>query len=256
MRSSPLRAAHAVFLPACLIGSALSIPSAGAVGLADNLDLGGSLALTTDYIYRGVSASDGHGAAQADLHLDDSGTYIGLWGTTRSDLLYPYADYEAEIYLGHRFELDGSWSSSLSARAHYFVAGTEGGAADYGELSAALTWLDRWTFSVSALPNAPHYWFEDRLGRSRAWVVESSGQWLLRPEGLFVTGGAGYYYSSGTGPGIAAGAGYAYGDVGLAFEHRRWRIDVGYFVAQGEAARVTPYPVPHDRIAATLAWRF
>jgi hypothetical protein len=256
MRSSPLRAAYAVFLPAWLMSGAMSFPSAWAFGLGGNVVVGGSLALTTDYIYRGVSASDGHLAAQADLHLDDDGTYIGLWGTTRSDLLYPYDDYETEVYIGHRFELDNSWSGSVSGRAHYFVAGTVGGAADYEELSAALTWLDRWTFSVSALPNAPHYWFEDRLGRGRAWVVESSGQWLLRPEGLFVTGGAGYYYASGTGSGIAVGSGYAYGDVGLAFEHRRWRIDVGYFVAQNEAARVTPYPVPHDRWAATLAWRF
>jgi hypothetical protein len=144
----------------------------------------------------------------------------------------------------------------VSARAHYFLGGTPAGIADYEELAASVTWSDRWTLSVSALPNAPHYWYEYRLARSRAWVVESSGQWLLWPEGLFVTGGAGYYYASGTGGGIAAGGGYAYGDVGLAFEHRGWRIDVGYFVAQREASRLTSYPVPHDRLAATLAWRF
>lgn len=256
MPSSPLRAASAAFASVWLLGGAFCISSAHALDLGSGVDFGGSIALTSDYIYRGVSASDGHGAAQLDLHLDEDGTYIGVWGSTRDNQVYPYTDYETEVYLGHRFELGGSWSSSVSARAHYFVSGAPGGAADYEELAASVTWLDRWTFSVSALPNAPHYWFEDRLGRGRAWVAETSGQWLLRPEGLFVTGGAGYYYASGTGTGIAGASGYAYGDVGLAFEHRRWRIDVGYFVAQREAARVTPYPVPHDRVAATLAWRF
>jgi len=249
MRPSPLRAASAAF-------ASVWISSAHALDFGSGLDFGGSLALTSDYIYRGVSASNGHGAAQLDLHLNDDGTYIGVWGSTRDNQLYPYTNYETEVYLGHRFELGGSWSSSVSARAHYFVSGAPGGPADYEELAASVTWLDRWTFSVSGLPNAPHYWFEDRLGRGRAWVAETSGQWLLRPEGLFVTGGAGYYYASGTGPGIAMGSGYAYGNVGLAFEHRRWRIDVGYFVAQHEAARVTPYPLPHNRVAATLAWRF
>lgn len=256
MRPRRLKAASAISRPAWLLGVALSAPSAHALGLGDGFDFGGSLALTSDYIYRGVSASDGHVAAQADLHLENSATYVGIWGSTRANELYPYAHYEAEVYVGHRFELGGSWSSSVSARAHYFVAGTPEGAADYEELAASLTWSDRWTLSVSALPNAPHYWFEDRLGRGRAWAVESSGQWLLGVEGLFVTAGAGYYYANGTGAGIAAGGGYAYGDVGLAFEHRRWRIDVGYFVAQDEAGRLTPYPVPHDRLAATLAWRF
>jgi uncharacterized protein (TIGR02001 family) len=256
MRWSPLRAASAVFASVCLLGGAVCASRASALDLGSGLDFGGTLALTSDYIYRGVSASNGHGAAQADLHIDEDGTYLGVWGSTRDNQLYPYTDEETAVYLGHRFELGGLWSTSLSARAHYYVSGSQGGAADYEELAAALTWSDRWTLSVSALPNAPHYWFEYRLGRGRAWVVESSGQWLLRPEGLFMTGGAGYYYASGTGPGIALGSGYAYGDVGLAFEHRRWRLDVGYFVAQLEATRVTPYPVPHDRLAATLAWRF
>lgn len=256
MRPSLLKAASAASLPVWLLSGALSVPSAHAFGLDSDFALGGSLAVTSDYIYRGVSASNGQAAVQADLHLNDRGSYIGVWGSTRDDQLYPYGGYEAEVYLGHRFELGGSWSSSVSARAHYFVAGTPEGAADYEELAAAVTWSDRWTLSVSALPNAPHYWFDDRLARGRAWAVESSGQWLLEPRGLFVTGGAGYYYASGTGPGIAVGGGYAYGNAGLAFEHRQWRIDVGYFVAQGEANRLTPYPVPHDRLAATLAWRF
>jgi uncharacterized protein (TIGR02001 family) len=256
MRASPLKAASAAFLRAWLLNGALSVPSAYALALGGNIDVGGSLALTSDYIYRGVSASNGHAAAQADLHLDVNGSYLGVWGSTRDNQLYPYADYEVEIYLGHRFELAGSWSGSLSARAHYFVAGAPQGAADYEELAAAVTWLDRWTLSVSVLPNVPHYWFEERLGRGNAWVAETSGQWLLGLEGLFATGGVGYYYANGTGPGIAAGGGYAYGNVGLAFEHRPWRIDVGYFVAQDAARRLTPYPVPHDHLAATLAWRF
>jgi Bacterial protein of unknown function (Gcw_chp) len=256
MRPSLPKAAPAISVSAWLLSGALSVASAHALALGNDIDLGGSLAFTSDYIYRGVSASNGHAAAQADLHLSDRGSYIGVWGSTRADQLNPYAGYEVEVYLGHRFEIGGSWSSSVSARAHYFVGGMAEGSADYEELAASVKWSDRWSLSVSALPNAVHYWFDDHLGRGRAWVVESSGQWLLLPEGLFATAGAGYYYATGIGAGIAAGGGYTYGNLGLAFEHRRWRIDVGYFVAQDTARRLTSYPVPHDRLAATLAWRF
>ncbi len=54
----------------------------------------------------------------------------------------------------------------------------------------------------------------------------------------------------------ARGGGYAYGNAGLAFEHRRWRLDVGYFVAQGKARQLVPYPVPSDRLAGSVVWRF
>jgi len=255
LRPRALRPARAA-VPAWLLLGPLFSPIAAALDLGANLTLGGSLAVTSDYIYRGVSESDGHGAVQADLHVDEGGSFIGVWGSTRAHNLDPYADYDVEVYVGHRFDLSSSWSSTVSARAHYFVAGTQEGSTDYEELSASISWLDRWTLTLSSIPNATHYWYEYRLGRSPAWIAESSAQWLLLPQGLFVTGGAGYYYASRIGGGIAAGGGYAYGNAGLAFEHGHWRIDVGYFVAQGKAGQLLPYPVPSDRLAGTLAWRF
>jgi len=221
------------------------------------VDFGGSLALTSDYIYHGVSESDGRAAAQADVHADDGGTFLGVWGSMRDNSLDPYADYDVEIYLGHRFDLSSTWSAALSARGHYFVGGNQDeGSADYQEITASLTYLDRWTLSASVIPNAVHYWYEEHLSRSPAWIADTTGQWLVYAAGLFVTGGAGYYYATRTGPGIAAGGGYAYGNAGLAFERGRWRVDVGYFLTQSKARLLLPYPIPADRVAGTLIWRF
>jgi hypothetical protein len=260
--------ARALMPAAALLCSLLLSPAAAAVDLWDDVTLGGSLALTSDAIYRGVSESDGNGAVQADLHVEEGGTFIGAWGSTRDRHLDPYADYDVEAYLGHRFDLSNAWSGTLSGRAHYFVAGTQQGTTDYEELTASLTWLDRWTLALSAIPNATHYVYYvsyayegydvygRRLERSPAWVAETSGQWLLHPQGLFVTGGAGYYYSSHTSAETGGGGGYAYGNAGVAFEHRHWRADVGYFAAQGRARELIAYAVPVHRVAATLAWRF
>ena len=81
------------------------------------------------------------------------------------------------------------------------------------------------------------------------------GQWLIVP-GLYLTAGLGYYYSSGTGPGIDRAAGYAYGNAGLAYEWRHWRVDADYFLTQADAEKLFPYPVDDHHLAATLSWRF
>jgi uncharacterized protein (TIGR02001 family) len=228
-----------------------------ALTLDGDFTLGGVLAVTSNYIYRGVSESNGHLALQADLHADHSGTFLGVWSSTRDHTLDPYAYYDLEVYVGHRFALGSSWSATLDARSHYFVGGAQReGSADYQQAGASLSYLDRWNFSVAALPNAVHYWFDERVGRSLAWFAETSGQWLVLDRGLFVTAGAGYYHATSNGPGIRRGAGYPYGNAGIAFEHRRWRIDLGYFLTQGNARRLFPYPIPSDRFAGTLSWRF
>ena len=223
----------------------------------DGLSAGGGVTLTSDYIYRGVSQSDGHAALQGDLHLaSGGGTFLGVWASSRDRDLEPGAAAVTEIYLGHRFALSGNWDLTAAAHSHYYLG--NGGyepSDDYQEVSAAVTYLDRWSFSVTAIPNAVRYWVYTRLSRCPAWVAEASGQWLIG-EHFFVTGGAGYYYSIGTGPGIERATGYAYGNLGVAYELRNWRLDVGYFAAQDAARRSFPYPPASQHVAATLAWHF
>ena len=234
----------------------VAAPHAAATALGTELAWGGSLAVTSDYIYRGVSESNGRAALQADVHADTpQGTFAGAWASTRDRALEPGAGYDFEVYLGHRFDLSSAWNATLSARSHYFPGATGEVSDDFQELSAVLTWLDRWTLSASAIPNAVRYWYYRRLSRSPAGIVETTGQWLIG-EGLFVTAGAGYYRSSGNGARRLAATGYAYGNAGLAFERRRWRLDIGYFFAEEQARELLPYPLARHRVAGTVSWRF
>jgi len=235
--------------------------------------VGGSVTVTSDYIYRGVSESDGQGALQADLHAaTTAGTFAGVWVSTRDRSLEPHTPAELQLYVGQRFSLGSDWTASLSGRANYFVGAPTTHSDDYQELSAALTWLDRYSVSVAVLPNAVRYsHFQYQYGpdgyavdyyqpyRSTALMIDASGQWLLREGllggGLYLTAAAGYYYSSQPGHAPPPALGYLYGNVGVALEGRRWRIDVGYFAAQGRAAQLFPYPVAR-RLAATVSWLF
>jgi uncharacterized protein (TIGR02001 family) len=264
--AQPLWPAWASFLMLGLLGVMRAAPALEFPALTP----GGSLAATSDYIYRGVSDSDGHGAGQLDLHVTSaSQTYLGVWASSRDHRFEPYADYDLEIYLGQRFTLNSLWSASVEVRSHYYLAGSQTHSDDYQQLSAAVSYLDRWTLSFSAIPNAEHYWYYIRLGRGLAFDADTSAQWLLG-HGVYATFGAGYYYVCATSPlpplpelpgysypdNVGAARGYAYGNLGLAYEHQAWRFDVGYFLVQREAQRLLPYPAARDRWAGTVSWHF
>ena len=239
---------------------------------SDSGAVGGNLVATSDYIYRGVSQSDGHGALQADLHASSAGgLFGGVWASTRDSHLEPGTPAEMQLYLGQHFSLGSGWSATVSGRADYFVGGPAGHSDDYQEISAAFTWLDRYTLSFTAIPNAVRYSFVPHLTqeypfgfyqpyRSAAFVMDAAGQWLLREgllggAGLYLTAAAGYYYASRPERYPPPAVGYLYGNGGLALEWRRWRLDVGYFAAQGRAGELFPYPLA-KRLAGTVSWQF
>ncbi|MBV8783570.1 MAG: hypothetical protein JOZ67_05220 [Gammaproteobacteria bacterium] len=221
----------------------------------DGLSAGGSLSVTSDYIYRGVSESNDEPAVQGDLHLDTShGTFLGAWASTRSQQLEPGASGILELYLGQRIDLGSSWSGTLAARSRQYLGASET-SDDYQELGASLSYLDRWSVAVTFIPNAVRYWFYRRLTRSPAYVAETAAQWPLSRH-LLATAGLGYYRTDGTGYGLERATGYLYGNAGLALEYGAWRLDAGYYFAQQGARRSFPYPLDRHRLAATLSWQF
>src|SRR5438132_698316 len=86
-------------------------------------------------------------------------------------------------------------------------------------------------------------------------LADTTGQWLIG-HGVFATGGAGYYRSTGSGPRRFAATGYGYGNAGLALERRRWRLDFGYFLTQKQARELFSYPIADHHFAGTVSWHF
>ena len=230
------------------------------------VSFGGDVALTSDYIYRGFSETDNKGAVQLDLHASlSTGTFAGVWASTLDHKFMPYADYAVNEYIGQRFDLSSAWNTSITATNYSYLGGPQYYSNDYQEISASVAYLDRWTFSLAAIPDAVRYsgYGAYHIGRYPAYDAETSGQWLIA-RSFFVTAGAGYYLFTGPGAETLANGtaishpsiGYAYGNVGLAYEWQSWRVDVGYFLTQGRASRLFPYPSANDHFAGTLSWRF
>lgn len=230
------------------------------------VSFGGDVAVTTDYIYRGYSLTNNKGAVQLDLHASiQTGTFVGVWASSLNDKYRPWASYDVEEYIGQRFDLSSAWNTSITATNYQYLGGNQFYSSDYQQVTASISYLDRWTMSIAAIPNMLRYsgsatYGYYRVGRYPAYDADTSGQWQIA-NGLFVTGGAGYYLFTGSGGTVAPDpqptVGYAYGNVGLAYEWRNLRLDVGFFLTQkARQLQVFPYPTANDRLAGTLSWRF
>lgn len=218
---------------------------------AQAVAIGGDLTYTTDYLFRGVSQTNGRGAVQFDLHLSTAdGSFAGLFGSTLNSTSSPAPHDEIEAYAGHRFALSPSWSATLAAVYYDYLHGNAALPNDYEEVSAAVSYLDRWTLSLAAAPNLVRYQYGYRLGRHPSYVVNSSAQWPVFGR-LFVTAGLGYDVLDGP-----ASAEYAYGNIGLAVEYRSFRLDGGYYFTGGQAQSLYVYERVANRFAATLSWHF
>jgi uncharacterized protein (TIGR02001 family) len=240
--------------------------------------LGGEIAVSSDAIYRGVSENAGQPAVAFDVHIATlDGTYAGAFTTTRDHALAPGAAADMDVYFGRRLTLSDAWSARLTAYSHQYMGGAQRISDDYQELTAQVAYLDLWSFSVAAIPNSVRYMqpvastgtgylAPARVGRYAAWIAATQLQWLITSR-LLLTGAAGYYFVQGDddafqvwpgGPVLRiSSTGYAYGNAGLAYQWQRWRLDVGYFLADSRAtAQIYPYPAVHQHVAATLSWRF
>lgn len=217
------------------------------------IELEGDLSYTSDYVFRGISETGGRDAGQIDLRARTrDGTFLGMFASTlgrarQRDWSTRGWDFEVEEYMGHRFDLSPSWSTTLTAVNYSYLEGNVPLSNDYQEVSAAVSYLDVWTASVAYIPNAVRFDNGYRLGRYPAYVVEASAQLPIAGR-LAFTAGAGYYTSDSTG--------YAFGNAGAAFEYNSLRLELGYYLSQDRAQALFPYGRAGSRFAGTLSWHF
>ncbi len=220
---------------------------------ADAITFDGDLTYTSDYVYRGISQTGGRSAGQVDLRIATAdGTFIGAFASTL-DRIWNRGngtvgwDYELEEYLGHRFDLSQSWSTTVTGVSYQYRHGNVPINNDFQEVSLALSYLDSWSLTAGYIPNAVRYDFAYRLGRYPAYTADMASQLPLVGR-LFLTAGVGYYDSDS--------ADYFYGNAGLAFEFKSLRLDAGYYVAQDRAQRLFPYGRAGNRFAGSVSWHF
>ncbi len=106
-------------------------------------------ALTSDYMFRGASQTDGEAALQlgADLNFDN-GFYVGVWASN-VDFGTGGPDVEVDTYIGWNTDLGERVNLDLMLNRYNYLGEQDGyGAIDYNEFIGTLTLDETWSFTL------------------------------------------------------------------------------------------------------------
>lgn len=162
---------------ACALAAHSPAPAA-----ASELKDSGNVALTTNYVVRGISQSESSAAIQGGIDLERNGFYAGAWGSSIdfTDLALP-ASMELDLY--------GGWRPNLGPIAlnlgfiYYAYPNADEDAGGFGEMDfyelyakAAVSPVDKFSLQ-GAVAFSPEFTLET----GEAWYVEGSAGYALSP---------------------------------------------------------------------------
>jgi uncharacterized protein (TIGR02001 family) len=124
------------------VAAALSAGTAVAGDFVDDLSLDGSLAVTSDYRFRGISQSNDDVAMQGSINLNHvSGFHVGVWGSSIdfNSVGNDDATLELDYTAGYRFAVS---DVAVDVGYIYYTYPNDGSNDnnDYGEVYAAAGW--------------------------------------------------------------------------------------------------------------------
>lgn len=218
-------------------------------GLGHTVDLQGSVGISSDNVFRGLTQSDGEASVQADGYL----TATHWFGGVAAESVKRQADQptgaEAIGYVGYQQLLAENWSGALSARHYDYPGNRYRSLYHYDELSASIGWHQQLLLELIASPNAFAAAGYDRYGRGMAFASELTGRQPL-PYGLSADAGIGFYDLR-----QEVGTGYAYWSVGAGRQWRSWQLGVHYIGTNAQARHLFG-TLAGDRVVASVAWFF
>ncbi|MEP6546642.1 MAG: TorF family putative porin, partial [Gammaproteobacteria bacterium] len=154
---------------------------------------GGSLAITSDYIVRGISRSDDQAALQLDVHyLNSSGFVLGLFASnTKIDHREP-SDLELDGFIGFAWTAGGDWRGRALLSHYAYPWNRHGSEYDYDEFDIDATYQEWLNVGLVYSPNAPRYLYS--YGGFAGVTSESAQLSVQRPlwRKLSATLGVGY----------------------------------------------------------------
>jgi uncharacterized protein (TIGR02001 family) len=105
--------------------------------VASDVKWTGTLAVTSDYKFRGISQSDNDPAVQGSIEAGYKGFMAGVWASSIDFATDPGADVEIDLYAGYTHAFNDT--TSLTGKVvYYWYPGADTTDADYVELIAAL----------------------------------------------------------------------------------------------------------------------
>jgi uncharacterized protein (TIGR02001 family) len=213
---------------------------------SDAADFTGYLVLTSDYVYRGVTYSDGDIAGQLGGDLSfDSGLYFGAWASTIDISNGPARQRDTEIkyYVGYSHDFGRNWSFGANLVAFTFP-GAEGNIDyDYEEFTVSANYRDSVWLEYSY---SPDIYNTGQSTQNLALLAE----WRLANQ-FRLSAGVGYYDVS-----ELTGSGYTYWQAGISRQLGVFDIDLRYHGTSSWVPIVSTADRADDRVALSLRYQF
>lgn len=163
------------------------------------IDTSGSAALTSDYVWRGSSQSQGDAAVQAGFRIaGDSGFYASAWGSNVEFAPETHASSELDFVVGWNGKLADDWA--LDANLLHYRYPATAVELNWTELNTTLTWKDNYWLSLG--------WSPEALGTNQDGLYTQLGARMPLSPQLRLEAAAGWYQLQD-----AVGGGYAHGQV-------------------------------------------
>jgi uncharacterized protein (TIGR02001 family) len=228
--------------------SAAVLPMLPCAAVAEGLS--GSVAVTTDYIYRGLSQTGGNPAIQGGVQWQwPAGWNAGVWSSTVEFTPDRGPRFEVDAHAGRAWSLNTDWSARIGW-THYFYPDDEGLEYEYDELSAAISFQQRVTATIAWSPNASRFGYGERVSDRRAIAYELTALQPLTPR-WSVCAGVGYSDLRDL-----FGAGYWYWNAGVTFIWDALQVDLMRIDNDETARELFGNQAGGGQWTAALSWRF
>lgn len=202
-------------------------------------------AITSDYVFRGVSNSDEHGAVQLALDVStDSGLFGGIWASTTEIITgNRNRSREVDYYLGYVHYFENDWSASLSINRYSYPGSDANVDYEYTEWAAVVGIHERLWFEVDYTNSV--------LGHGvPAYNLEALASWPLAAS-LTLTAGVGRFDVSDF-----AGTAYLYWQIGVSRPLGWSTLDLRYHDTNNVPAQISPSELADPRIVLTISAAF
>lgn len=239
--------------PACLL---LALTAAPALVLAQEAggdsvwSVEGEIAATSDYVWRGISQTDGKPGLEADLSVShEGGFYAGAWagradtGDSESGI-----DHEIDLYLGWGLEMSETMALDLSVMRAMYPGANADYEMDYTEFAAALSLGEHYTLGVA--------WSPDIFQMGEAGTYYSAAaEYPLGDSGIGLHLATGWYD-------LDSAAGDSYGDVLVGLTRSFGPIDAElhytdtYSYSEVLSENLDDADKADGRVALRLGWSF
>ncbi|TWI01890.1 uncharacterized protein (TIGR02001 family) [Luteimonas cucumeris] len=143
-------------LPAALAAVFTGVAALGASGVAQAVEVVGNATLTTDYVWRGSTQTQGDPAVQAGFKVaGESGFYGSIWASNVEFAPETHASSEFDFTLGWGCSLDDDWALDVNVLHYRYPSTTI--ELNWTELNGTATWKDNYWASLGYSDEALGY---------------------------------------------------------------------------------------------------